>query len=536
MKTLCCCLVSLAAFFHGHAFADHHRPNILLIIADDLGYTDMGSYGGEIRTPALDALAHAGIRFTNFHAASACQQTRSMLMSGRGFKQVIQSMPRRDDGERANQLRTDVATLPEFLQEAGYQTYISGKWDLGLTPETMPVSRGFDRSFTLLEASSSHFAEYFWDEKSYYQEDDRHVPLDELPADFYSTRTYTDKMLQYIGAQDGGSPWFGMVTYTAPHWPLQVPEDWLDRYAGRYDDGYDVLRSERLQRAAERGVLPPAATPVDFRPTAAPWTSLSPDLQKRYARAQELYASMTEFMDQQIGRIVEHLVETDQFDNTVILFLSDHGASGAEIGIMDGPTSMPVHFNPVEEARDNSYENFGKTNSFIDHGRGFAEAVTAPFRYFKGTLAEGALRAAAFIHYPAAIPEPDINDTFMTVMDILPTFLDIAETGSPEEVRIEGRETQPIAGRSFWPHLTGQSETVHGDFSATGWSRGPFGALIRGRYKLVNQEPPGSPVPDSAPPWQLYDLAADPGETHDIAAEHPELVIELERIWRRDWQ
>ncbi|MDH3442107.1 MAG: sulfatase-like hydrolase/transferase, partial [Gammaproteobacteria bacterium] len=393
MKNFFCCLVSLAAFSHGHAFADHNRPNILLIIADDLGYTDMGSYGGEIRTPTLDALAYAGIRFTNFHAASACQQTRSMLMSGRGLSQVIQRMPPRDDGERANQMRTDVATLPEYLREAGYKTYISGKWDLGLAPETMPVSRGFDRSFTLLEASSSHFAEYFWGERSYYQEDERHVPLEELPENFYSTRTYTDKILEYIGEHDGDSPWFGMVTYTAPHWPLQVPEAWLDRYSGRYDDGYDALRAQRLQSATERGVIPPAANPVAFRPTAVPWTTLSPDLQKRYARAQELYASMTEFMDQQIGRLVDHLVETDQFENTVILFLSDHGASGAEIGIMDGPTSMPAHFNAVEEARDNSYENFGRTNSFIDHGRGFAEAVTAPFRYFKGTLAEGALRA-----------------------------------------------------------------------------------------------------------------------------------------------
>ena len=245
---------------------------------------------------------------------------------------------------------------------------------------------------------------------------------------------------------------------------------------------------------------------------------------------------MTEYMDQQIGRIVEHLVGTGQLENTVILFLSDHGASGAEIGIRDGPTSMPAHFNVVEESRDNAIENFGRANSFIDHGRGFAEAATAPFRYFKGTLAEGALRSAAFIHYPAAIAEPGINHTFMTVMDILPTLLDIAVAGSPDDIPIEGREQQSIAGRSFWPHLTGRAETVHGDYSAAGWSRGQFGALIRGRYKLVNQLPPGTPVPDSAPPWQLYDLAADPGETNDIAATHPDLVAELENIWRRDWR
>lgn len=536
MKKFLRSVVALAAFTCSHAFADDTRPNILLIIADDLGYTDMGSFGGEIATPSLDALAYGGVRFTNFHMATACQQTRSMLMSGRGFTQVIQRMPPRPGGERANQLRTDVATLPEFLREAGYSTYISGKWDLGLTPETMPVSRGFDRSFTLLEASSSHFAEYFWEEASYYQEDDRHVSLDELPLDFYSTRTYTDKILEYIEEHDGNAPWFSMVTYTAPHWPLQVPDDWLDRYAGRYDDGYDALRAERAARATERGVFPRGASLATFEPTAVPWTSLTPELQNRYARAQEIYASMTEFMDEQIGRIVNHLVATGQFDNTVILFMSDHGSSGAEIGIMDGPTSMPAHFNTVEESRDNSYENFGKTNSFIDHGRGFAEAVTAPLRFFKGTLAEGGLRSAAFIHYPPEFTEPAINDTFITILDILPTFLDIADAGSPADFALAGRDIQPIAGRSFWPHLKGDEDTVHGNDSVAGWSRGPYGALIRGRFKLVNQLPPGVPTPESPPPWQLYDLLADPGETKDLASSQPELVAELAEIWQRDWK
>lgn len=536
MKGILRGMLVLAAFTCGHVFADDARPNILLIIADDLGYTDMGSFGGEIATPTLDALAYAGVRFTNFHMASACQQTRSMLMSGRGFAQVMLRMPPRPDGERANQLRADVATLPEFLRNAGYSTYISGKWDLGLTPETMPVSRGFDRSFTLLEASSSHFAEYFWAEKSYYQEDNRHVPLDELPPDFYSTRTYTDKILEYIGEHDGEAPWFSMVAYTAPHWPLQVPEGWLNRYSGRYDDGYDVLRAARVREATERGVFPRGASLATFEPTAVPWTTLAPELQKRYARAQEIYASMTEFMDEQIGRIVDHLVASGQFDNTVILFMSDHGSSGAEIGIMDGPTSMPPHFNVIEEASDNSYANFGKTNSFIDHGRGFAEAATAPLRFYKGTLAEGALRGAAFIHYPPEFADPAINDTFITVMDILPTFLDIAGAGDPDDHDLAGRDIQPIAGRSFWPHLTGDRETVHGSDSVAGWSRGPYGALVKGRYKLVNQLPPGVPVPESPPSWQLYDLLADPGETTDIAPARPEIAAELEEIWRRDWK
>ncbi|SVC37774.1 uncharacterized protein METZ01_LOCUS290628, partial [marine metagenome] len=222
-------------------FADHDPPNILLIVADDLGYTDLGSFGSEIPTPTLDTLAYEGIRLTNFHTGRACQQTRAMLMSGRGVSSVIQRNPPRPDGERAHQLRFDVATIPELLRDAGYRTYMAGKWDLGISSDAAPVARGFDRSFSLLEASSSHFREYFWDQKSYYQEDTRPLRLNDLPSDFYSTRAYTDKMLEYLRAHDGPEPWFGYVAYTAPHWPLQVPDEWLDRHVGHYDAGYDVL-------------------------------------------------------------------------------------------------------------------------------------------------------------------------------------------------------------------------------------------------------------------------------------------------------
>ena len=221
------------------------RLNLLLIVADDLGYTDLGAFGGEIPTPNLDALATAGIRLTNFHTNALCQETRAMLMSGMNSVAAIQRNPPRDDGERANELRADVATLPELLRDAGYATYMSGKWDLGLTSDLTPHARGFDRSFALLEASASHFAEPFWSDISYYQEDTRHLELSELRSDFYSTSDYTEKFLEYLRGHTEPAPWFGYVAYTAPHWPLQVPDDWSDRHEGRYDDGYDVLRAAR---------------------------------------------------------------------------------------------------------------------------------------------------------------------------------------------------------------------------------------------------------------------------------------------------
>lgn len=533
LRNLLCLLLVLAS---GCAPAPDDRPNILLIVADDLGYTDLGAFGGEIPTPTLDELAYAGVRLTNFHTAQACQETRAMLMSGRGSAATIRSNPPRADGERANELRRNVATLPELLRDVGYRSYMAGKWDLGMADDLVPMARGFDRSFSLLEASSSHFAEYFWDDVSYYQEDARRLALDELPEDFYSTRAYTDKMLEYLQAHDGSAPWFGYLAYTAPHWPLQVPDAWLDRHAGAYDAGYDVLREQRARRAAEGGVIPEGASLEDFQPTAVPWSSLSPELQERYARAEEIYAAMVELLDQEIGRLVAYLEETGQLDNTVIVFMSDHGASAAEIGIPDGPTSMAPHFEVLVERRNNALENIGRVGSFVDHGRGFGEAATAPLKYYKGTLAEGGLRAAAFVRYPAQVARQAVSNTFVTVMDLLPTFLEIAGSSHPGAVDYNGREIQPIVGRSFWSTLTGSASTVHGDENAAGWSAGPNGAIIKGRFKLTNQRSPIAPRGQAEQPWQLYDLEADPGEIHDIAPMNPELVDALRQEWQENWQ
>ena len=528
----------------GCALAQAERPNILLIVADDLGYTDLGAFGGEIPTPTLDQLAYAGVRLTNFHTGQACQQTRAMLMTGRGAASVLQANPPRADGERANELRKDVATLPELLSDAGYRTYMAGKWDLGLTADVSPVARGFDRSFSLIEASSSHFAEHFWEKASYYQEDDRRLLLDQLPDDFYSTTAYTDKMLEYLREHNGAAPWFGYMAYTAPHWPLQVPDAWLDRHAGAYDDGYDVLRAQRARRAAERGVLPEGASLDQFEPTAAPWNSLSGELQERYARAQEIYAAMVELLDREIGRLIAYLEESDQLDNTIIFFMSDHGASAAQIGILDAPSGIAPHFDTLIAQRDNSLENLGRPGSFVDHGRGFGEAATAPLRYYKGTLGEGGIRAAAFVRFPGQIERRTINNTFATVMDLLPTFLDIADSFHPGATSYRGRLIRPILGRSIWPNLTGESLTVHGDDNAAGWagggaafdgSTGPTGAIIKGRFKLTNQPSPlGSN--SGAQPWQLFDLEADPGETRDLAPMHPEIVDALLQEWQENWR
>jgi len=512
------------------------RPNILLIVADDLGFTDIGAFGSEIPTPNLDELAFAGVRLTNLHTGRACQQTRAMLMSSRGAASVIETNPSRPDGERNNKLTSRIAALPELMQDAGYSTYMTGKWDLGLSGDATPAARGFDRSFVLLEASSSHFAETFWSDQSYYEEDGIPVAIEDLPEDFYATKAYTDKMLGYLQTHDGNRPWFAFMPYTAPHWPLQLPEDWLDRNAGEYDAGWDVLRAERAARAGELGVIPAGATIEAFQPTAVPWTQFTAEEQARYSRAQEIYAGMVEYLDLSIGRVIEQLEDSGQLDNTIIMFMSDHGASAGQFGVYAG--RGPSTGGPsIPDTRDNSFDNFGRMGSFIDHGLGFGEAATAPLKYFKGRLAEGGIRGAALIRYPSVITEPRIDGTYLTVMDILPTFLEIAGTEHPGAGVYKGRDIMPILGESFWPYLLGEAISVHDATDVAGWSAGTTGAIIRGNYKAINHGPPGGGMGmGPAPPWSLYDISVDPGEVNDLSTAYPELTAELVVEWEANWQ
>ncbi len=505
------------------------RPNILFIVADDLGFTDLGAFGSEIPTPNLDRLAYQGLRLNNLHAAPACRATRLMLMASAGTSAANQPFP---EAGRGGVLSQSYAIIPELLQDAGYSTYITGKWDLGNVEGYTPVARGFDRSFVQIGGSGSYFGRRFLDGFGY-EEDDRKLTPADLPEDFYATRAYTDKMLEYLRSTEEGTPWFAYMPYTAPHWPLQLPDDeWLNRYAGRYDEGYDALRERRLERATATGVIPAGASREGFQPLTEPWTNLSPDEQHRYARAQEIYAGMVEYLDLSIGRVIDYLQESGQLENTVIVFSSDHGASAGEHGVETG--RVPQSGGPATpDDIDNSIENFGRPGSFIDHGRGFGEAATAPFRYQKGSMTEGGLRAAAFVHYPAAISGGGVSSAFMTMMDILPTFMEIAGTEHPGAGSFRGREINDIVGRSAWPHFTGNAQTVHPPTDTAGWSGGGGGALIRGGYKIINRPPPGGM---GTTPWRLYDLAADPGEARDLAAENPELVSELVAEWEANWR
>lgn len=475
---------------------DGARPNILLIVADDMGYTDMGSFGAEIATPNLDELALGGLRFTNFHAGSSCAPTRAMLMSGVTNREVGVSGP-------AAVLADDVATLPELLRDAGYHTYMAGKWNLGHEREQSPAARGFESSFALVRAGDNHLgaSNYGSDDVAYR---DNGEPIQRLPDGWFSSELYADKLIEYVRANEGdGVPWFGYLTFTAPHWPLQLPEDWIDRYAGRYDDGYDVLRMERVARARELDIFPESLRLEDFEPVAPPWNDLDDTTRETLARAMELYAAMVENMDFHVGRVLKYLDESGQLDDTVILFFSDNGASGSDSSF------RPVTFPRTDW--DSTLPNMGREGSFVAIGRGWAEAATAPYRAVKGSLHEGGTLAAAFVAHESVAEPGALDRDYLTVMDVMPTLLDIAEARSPGTNR----------GRSFWHRVAGDPSPVHDEADTIPWmTTDRRGALVRNGFKIKKD--------DAAPDrWRLYDLREDPGETTDVSQEHPELAAEL---------
>ena len=521
----------------GEAAADP-RPNVVLIVADDMGYNELGAWGSEIETPHLDALAFAGLRFTNFHAAPVCAPARAILMSGTSNHRAgIGSMTikRAYDGARTldpetpglglpgyeGHLSERVAALPEILRAAGYHTYMTGKWDLGraLNAAHMPAQRGFESSFILTTGTSVHLG--FPDRNANggvwradalpFQENGASVA--ELPADFFSSAMFTDKLIEYIEAHRGdGQPFFAWLAYTAPHLPIQVPDEWRDRYAGRYDEGYEVIRDRRFARAKALGILPPQLDLSRYRSAAPDWDSLSEAQRRRQSRVMELYAAMLENMDAHIGRLVDYLQRTSQLENTVILFMSDNGAAG-------GGINADLYFTP-----DNSFANMGRYDSWLSYGRGWAEAATAPWRDTKGSMAEGGTRVAAFIHHGSIANPGALDHGYLTFSDVAPTILEITGTQAPAGT-FQGRAVVPMTGRSFWGRAMGDPEPVYGPDDAIGWELHGHRALVRGDWKLLRPAGTGT--------WELFNLADDPGETADLAAAQPAVLAELVAAWER---
>lgn len=506
------------------------RPNFLIIVADDLGYSDLGFMGSEIPTPHLDALAAEGLLLTGFHVTPTCSPTRAALLTGLDpHRAGLGTMRNQAAPEQAGRpgyegvLAPDVLTIAERLGAVGYASYLSGKWHLGDAPGQRPTDRGFDRAFGPIGGGASHFSDQlamFAAEgppgKALFLDDG--APAAPLPDEWFSTDGFTDRLIGQIesGRQDG-RPFLALATYTAPHWPLQAPEAWIDRFEGAYDDGWDVLRETRMEGLRRSGRVPPD-TPTPARlPFVPAWDSLDEAQQRRAARTMEVYAAMVAHLDHAVGRLLAYLEQSGQRDDTLVFFFPDNGAEGNPVN------RIVPDWGWVERTFDNRLENIGRPGSYVFTGPGWAQASALPFHLFKAFPTQGGIQVPAIIAGARTAPGRE-NDAFATVMDLVPTLLELAD--APVIDPADDRSSVPLAGRSLVPLIEGGADRVHGPSTVTGWELFGRRAVRVGDWKAQWLYAPYGPAR-----WQLFDLATDPFETRDLAAGQPERLAGLIDAW-----
>lgn len=489
------------------------RPNFLVIFTDDMGFTDLGAFGGgDIGTPNLDELAFNGIRFSNFHGHLSCAPSRALLLSGTGNHEAglgtqVDLASFRGQRNYERYLVDRVATLPEILRSGGYRTYLSGKWGLAGPTDLDPTERGFEHAFALLPSGGGHLESIIHDNR--YSRDG--IVLVESDSPVYSTTLFTDALIEFIESdQDNELPFFAMFTPTAPHWPLHFPPGMQDAYAGKYDSGYDALRQRRITAAKSVGVLPASADEAGYASEAAGWDSLSDEDKALNTRVMEIYAAMVAHLDSEIGRLLARLEAVGALENTLILFINDNGAQGGQI--FGGPRSYMQG-----RSFDNRFENLGAGSSWANVGQGWAEASTAPFRDSKASAYEGALRVAAFAHWPGVIPADGMSEQFLNNMDVMPTVLELAGLTHPAPM-FDGREIESMRGKSFAGLLRGDDSAVHEPGEAIALSSAGRHFMYRGNWKLLKE---------LNSDWELYNLSRDPYERNNLAGERPELLQEL---------
>lgn len=515
VMALAACEPATDAASRGDRGADA-RPNILLIVADDLAYADLGSYGGDVSTPKIDGLAERGVRFSQFHTAPMCAPTRAMLLSGNdnhvagmgiqgGAPGVFAGRP----GYEAH-LSDRVVSFPLLLREAGYHTYSVGKWHLGTEVEHTPTAAGFERSFQLLQGAGDHFSDIALsaaDSVSTYWVDGE---FGSWPEGEYSTELYTDRLIGFIEERiDDGRPFFAYAAYTSPHWPLQVPDEYLDLYRGRYDMGYDSLRVLRFQSLQAAGIVPEDHELPPRLEWITPWEDLTSEERRIETRKMELYAAMVDNLDDHVGRLLDYLEERGALDNTLVILMSDNGAA-AEDFYYRGPFARWLQRN-----YDNTYETMGTPTSYVSYGPQWAEAGSAPYRGHKTWAHEGGIVAPMIVAGPGVEGAGSIQRAFVGVSDIAPTVLELADVGYPGEHGTD--QTRPMAGASMLPLLRAEADLIHPADELLGLSHGQHAYVRLGDWKLVsNDQYRGLGT------FALYDLSSDPGETTDVSDRFPD--------------
>ncbi len=492
------------------------KPNILLILADDLAWSDLGCYGSEIKTPHLDALAKDGLRLTQFYNSARCSPTRASILTGlhphqAGFPNLSGALPKNS------------ATIPEVLKPAGYRSYMVGKWHLN--QNNPPTERGFDEFYGMLGGYNS-----CWQEDPFYTRWPKGRPKRIYAKDtFYSTDVFSDYAIDFItDGQKSGRPWFMYLAFNAPHFPLHAPEADIAKYEGLYfEKGWDHIREDRLARIKKLGLVPGylVLTPRSNVPANKfnmqtgwadkdnpAWDSLPEDRRRDLARRMAVYAAMVDRMDAAIGRVMAHLKTTGQFDNTVVFFLSDNGACAEWDPWGFDKTSGPQ--NVLHAGED--LKTVGAPGSYVSYGSGWANACNTPFRLYKHYNHEGGIRSPFIVHWPAALKAKGLASGPGYITDFMPTICALAGATYPKDRA--GIAILPQEGISLLPAFHGEPLPNRPIFIEHEGNR----SIRDGDWKLVALQ---------NTPWELYNVANDPTEMNDHAAKEPQRVVAMAKAW-----
>jgi arylsulfatase len=541
---------SLAAFGQGAPVAPpaEPRPNIVVILSDDMGYSDPGCYGGEISTPNLDRLAAGGLRYTQFYNTGRCCPTRASLLTGlyahqAGIGQMTNDLGQ--PGYRGDLSRTAV-TLAEVLKPAGYRTYMAGKWHVTvqLKPDgdksNWPLQRGFDRFYGTIIGAGSFFDPWTLTRGNQAITPDNDP--DYQPARYYYTDAISDHAVKFVNehaAGAGAEPFFLYVAYTAPHWPLHAPEEDIAKYRGKYDAGYEAIRQARFERMKKLGVI----DEVGLSPAPEAWEDIPVERRAWEARCMEVYAAMVDNMDRGIGRLVKALEANGQFDNTLILYLHDNGGCAEAFG--RGPRRNPVE--GVEPMAKDALQTEmdprrtreglpvlsgpavmpGPATTYIAYGRNWANVSNTPFREYKSRNHEGGIATPLIAHWPKGIrARNELRHEPGHLIDLMATCVDLGRAAYP--TTSQGREIQPMEGRSLAPGFAGDRRAER----VLIWEHYGNAAVRQGKWKLVrlHGKAPGGVAGDG---WELYDIEKDRSELHDLARVHPDKAAELAELWTR---
>ena len=510
----CTLIIGASAVFVVNAKTDDERPNIIIAMVDDMGWSDIGSYGGEISTPNLDKLASNGVRFSQFYNAGRCYPTRASLMTGLHPHQTgiggSTNSPKGLTGDTGTFgyrgfMNRNSATLAEVLGSAGYHTYMTGKWHLGYhTPDRWPLQRGFERFYGIISGASSYFAPY----------GSRGLTLDNeaLPTpegDYYTTDAFTDYAIKFIEEQSDDKPFFLYLAYTAPHWPLHAKEKDIQKFVGKYKNvGWDKLREQRYKRMQELGVIDPKLGLSPRDEGARAWDEISGKQKEQLDYRMAVYAAQIYAVDYNLGRLIKTLKKLDKFDNTLIMFLSDNGGCAEPYTDLGGGKFGDI--------------NDPSKGGAVSYGQGWANASNTPLRKFKVWVNEGGISTPFIAHWPKGIVKTK-NQWIRTpsyLPDIMPTLVELAQTEYPK--KLNGYDIQPMEGQSFAKALkTGKLKQQEWMF----WEHMKHRAVRYGKWKAVWEKELGE--------WRLYDIEKDRNEMINLAEQQPKLFKKMTDKWEQ---